>query len=171
MVIKKYIYRNLCKLDSEYNKALAFSDPSLSVYFSKLATIEYCGWIEQTMDAIVLAFARGKIRTNGFQESLQSKIEKTYGFNYKRHFRPMLVHVLGIIRCEKIQMDLDFSGDLSQLESELDIYERHRNYAAHTHINRILPTYPSPSATIGSLNRIYPILKRIYDMRKDKKYD
>jgi hypothetical protein len=170
MVVKKYIYRNLCKLDSEYNKSLALPDLSLSVYFSKLATIEYCGWIEETMDAIVIAFARGKIHTNGFQDSLNTKIKETYGFQYKKHFRPMMVHVLGIIRCEKIQLDLDSNGDLSRLKSELDTYVVHRNNAAHTHINRILPTYPSPSATIGSLNRIYPILKRIYAMRKEKKY-
>ena len=80
-----------------------------------------------------------------------------------------MVHVVGIIRCEHIQEVLDSNGDLAALESELDNYVEHRNKAAHTHINKIMPRYPSPSATIGSLLKVYPILKRIYGLRKNGK--
>lgn len=157
-------------LDREYNSALSSPDPNKAVYFSKLAIIEYCGWIEETMDAIIVGYAKGKIKTSPFEESLKSKIENTYGFQYKKHFRPLLVHVVGIIRCEKIQIELDSNGDLATLKSELNSYVEHRNNAAHTHINKVLPRYPSPSATLGSLQIVYPILKRVYGLRKNGKY-
>lgn len=170
MVVKKHILASLTMLDREYNNALLSPDPNKAVYFSKLAIIEYCGWLEETMDAIIAGYAKGKVKTNPFIDSLKSKIEKTSGFQYKRHFRPLLVHVVGIIRCERIQNTLDSNGDLTTLESELDNYVEHRNKAAHTHINKVLPRYPSPSATIGSLQTVYPILKRIYGLRNNGIY-
>jgi len=170
MVVKKYILSSLTMLDREYNNALSSPDPNKAVYFSKLAIIEYCGWIEETMDAIIAAYAKGNVKTPPFIESLNSKINKTYGFQYKKHFRPLLVHIVGIIRCERIQSTLDSNGDLTILESELNNYVVHRNKAAHTHISNVLPRYPSPSATIGSLHIIYPILKRVYGLRKNSRY-
>ena len=170
MVVKKYIVYSLKRLDQEYNIALASSEPTMAVYLSKLAVIEYCGWIEETMDAIIGSYAQGKLKTSAFRESLNKKIESTHGFQYKKHFRPMLVHVLGIIRCEKIQKSLDQNGDLATLKSELDTFTEHRNRAAHTHVNRVLTTYPSPSVTLGSFNTVYPILKRVYTMRKNAKF-
>jgi len=170
MVVKKNILASLAMLDREYNNALLSPDPNKAVYFSKLAIIEYCGWLEETMDAIIAGYAKGKVKTVPFKEILKSRIEKTYGFQYRKHFRPLLVHVVGIIRCERIQSVLDSSGELATLESELDNYVEHRNKAAHTHISKILPSYPSPSATIGSLKTVYPILKRIYSLRNSAAY-
>lgn len=169
MVVKKHILSSLTMLDREYNNALLSPDPNKAVYFSKLAIIEYCGWIEETMDAIINGYARGKIRTTPFQNSLRDKINKTSGFQYKKHFRPLLVHVVGAIRCEVIQNILDSNGDLATLMSELENYVVHRNSAAHTHISRTLPQYPSPSVTIASLKVVYPILKRIYGLRKNNR--
>ena len=157
-------------LDREYNNALTSPDSNMAVYFAKLAIIEYCGWIEETMDAIIAGYAKGKVKTTPFIESLKSKIDKTYGFQYKKHFRPLLVHVVGIIRFEKIQSALDSNGDLVSLKSELDNYVKYRNNAAHTHINKVLPHYPSPSITMQSLKTVYPILKRVYGFRKDGRY-
>ena len=170
MVVKKYILASLAILDREYNNALLSPDPNKAVYFSKLAIIEYCGWLEETIDDIIYSYAKGKIKTAQFEDSLKGKIKKTYGFQYKKHFRPLLVHVVGIIRCERIQRALDSNGDLATLESELDNYVEHRNKAAHTYINKVLPSYPSPSVILGSLNTVYPILKRIYSFRNNGAY-
>lgn len=169
MVVKKHILNSLRKLDKLYATALTSPDPQLPSYYSKLATIEYCGWLEDTMDGIVRAYAGNRLKTAAFRTSLNDKINKTHGFGYERHFKAMIVHVVGVIRCERIQMTLDASGDLAVLESELDTYGKHRNEAAHTHLHRVA-AFPSPSATMGSLGKVYPILKVVYIMRKDKKY-
>lgn len=169
MVVKKIIVANLDKLDREYNHSLLSSDRDLPVYFSKLATIEYCGWLEETLDNIVVAFAGNHLKSKPFQEMLRTKVDNTYGFQYKKHFRPMLVYVVGLVRCERIQAVLDKSGALATLKSELEAYVVHRNNAAHTHIQNVA-SYPSPSATLGSLKKVYPVLKRIYAMRKDTNY-
>lgn len=165
MVVKGYIRRSLYRFDRQYVTALSNADSAMAVYFSKLATIEYCGWIEETMDSIVLAYAKGRIGTEYFRKILGSRIRSTHGFQYEKHFCPLLFLVVGIPGCEKLQLALDRTGDLSILVAELDTYTKHRNDAAHTHVNRVLPTYPSPSATIGSFERVFPILKQIYAMR------
>jgi hypothetical protein len=169
MVVKKYIAENLSKLDKKFSESLVSPDSDLPVYFSKLATIEYCGWLEETMDGIVFAYAKKRLKTQSFRDILKGTIANTYGFQYKKHFRPMLVHVVGIVRCERIQSALEKAGDLATLESELSTYVVHRNNAAHTHIQNIA-SYPSPSATLGSMCKVYPILKKIYTMRKDGRY-
>ena len=52
MVNKTAIARNLRELHSRYDRRPRNSrDP---LYYSKLYLIELCGWIEETMDSIVL---------------------------------------------------------------------------------------------------------------------
>lgn len=169
-VVKKHILANLQMLDKEYNEALLSANPNRAIFFSKLGVIEYCGWLEQTMDAIIRSYAKNRIKTRNFRDSIESKIENTSGFQYKRHFRPLLIYVIGAIRCERIHEELDKCGDLASLTSELEKYLGHRNDAAHTHISTTLPRYPSPSVTIGSLKIIYPILRKINGLRLDSRY-
>jgi len=169
MFVKKYIQDSISKLDGLYQDSVASSDLRMAVYYSKLAVIEYCGWIEESMDEIVNYLALGGLKTQSFRDILAYKIRHTYGFDYKKHFRPMIVDVVGLRRCEYIQDRLHRNGDLDILTSELETYVGHRNNAAHTHIHSTLPTYPSPSVTMNSLNRVFPILRRIRRMKKDKK--
>lgn len=170
MVVKKRIVASLARLDREYQRALVGADVTMAVYLSKLATIEYCGWLEETMDAVIFAFAKGRLKTNGFKDSLAEKVRGTYGFQYRKHFRPMLIHLVGSVRCERIQLALDATGDLSTLEAELDLFVVHRNTAAHTHVGSVLPVFPSPSVASASLSKVYPILRTLYSMRKDSRY-
>jgi hypothetical protein len=50
MIIKGYIENTLKELDRLYNKHTSLKK---DIYYSKLAVIELCGWIEETCDAIV----------------------------------------------------------------------------------------------------------------------
>lgn len=54
MIVKKYIRNTLDSLDSKYNSALTSSDPNEPVFYSKMAVLEYCGWIEEALDKIAI---------------------------------------------------------------------------------------------------------------------
>ncbi len=49
---KEKILRNLTKLDELYNNASG--DDLSPIFYSKLALMEYCGWIECSIDLIMM---------------------------------------------------------------------------------------------------------------------
>ena len=55
MIARTYILDNLNKLDVRYRKAATLKD---SLFYSKLAVLELCGWIEESMDDVILRCAR-----------------------------------------------------------------------------------------------------------------
>ena len=61
MIAKSYITNSLNELDKLYNKA---ASQKKAIYFSKLALIELCGWIEETLDDIIQKHANRKLRNN-----------------------------------------------------------------------------------------------------------
>lgn len=50
MIVKGTIYKTLKDLDRLFTKE---TDPKKQLFYSKLALMELCGWIEVTMDNIV----------------------------------------------------------------------------------------------------------------------
>jgi len=56
MITKSYLFKTLNWLDQLYNDPTADNQKTSS--YSKLALIELCGWIEETMDDIVLRCAK-----------------------------------------------------------------------------------------------------------------
>ena len=51
MIAKSYILANLNALDARYKRASRAKD---ALFASKLALLELCGWIEESMDDIVV---------------------------------------------------------------------------------------------------------------------
>lgn len=154
MVVKKQILITIKKLDSLYN-----SSPTIeATYYSKLAIIELCGWIELSMDKIVEHFANKHIKTAPFKNSFNSLKEKNYGFDYKQNFRKMISQTIGLHNAEKLEVKINKTGGISILDSTLDTLKILRNDAAHTYIETTT-TYQAPSVTKAQLELIYPILK------------
>lgn len=163
MVIKKHILKTLEGLDQRYKESQKTPTSSDSVYFSKLAILEYCGWIEESFDHIVRRSVKGQIKSIEFRQILDNRvIENTHGFQYKKHFRPMLANAIGLKGMEIIEMYLKKSGQLELFISELESMKVHRNSAAHTCISGTTKTYPAPSIIKASFGKIFPIMKGIY---------
>lgn len=162
MIVKRYIITALKKLDAEYKRALSSSDPLYATYFAKLAVLEYCGWLEEALDNIVRRAVKGKLTTNSYRQIINSTIENTYGFQFKKHFRPMLIDALGIKKVEKIHNKFERSAKISLLTSELEAIKRERDNAAHTWYRNVTVTYQAPSNIIARFNNVYPILKEMY---------
>ncbi len=150
-------------LDRRYNKALQTSTPQDAIYFSKLAVLEYCGWIEESFDNIIRRSVKQKLKTMEFRQMLErTVIGNTYGFQYKKDFRPMLTKSVGLQNSEALESFLKNSGGFEMLISELDSMKLHRNTAAHTWVSDANQTYPAPSLIKGSLEKVHPILRSIY---------
>jgi hypothetical protein len=163
MVVKKYIEALLDDMERKYTSALSSTNPLEPTYYSKLAVLEYCGWIEETFDIIVRRSVKGKIKTTPFKQMLEfSVIGNTYAFQYKEDFRPMLRNAIGISKMEKIEQYLEHTTQLDTLISELQAIKRDRNDAAHTWIVGATKTYPAPSQIKGRLDKVYPIMRNIY---------
>ena len=79
MIVKKHILSTLKTLDKEYNSALLSPNPMYATYFAKLAVLEYCGWVEESLDLIVERSVKNKLRTQSFQDIHSSMINSTYG--------------------------------------------------------------------------------------------
>jgi hypothetical protein len=158
MITKDYLLKTLNWLDQLYNDPTA--DDQKTSSYSKLALIELCGWIEETMDDIVLRCATRCLQSPANQKFIDKTIGNTYSFEYEA-FRKMLMMVIGLATLEKIEEELETTGKISALKGDLGNLKRSRNQAAHTHTKGTLTTYDAPSKTKYNFDRIYALLTEL----------
>jgi hypothetical protein len=156
MVIKKHILITIQQLDRLYNLARTTE----ATYYSKLAIIELCGWIEHSMDNIADDFANRHLTSTPFKDIFTNVKKNTYGFEYKKNFRKMLSNTIGLHNMEAIELTLTATGEIAILEATLTALKILRDDAAHTFIGATT-TYQAPSVTKSQLLIIYPILRKI----------
>jgi hypothetical protein len=163
MIVKKNILATINDFDNRYNEALLSPNSKDSIYISKLAILEYCGWIEDSLDKIVRRSVSKKIKTLPFKQMLDQRIiGNNYGFLYKENFRPMMLSAIGIVKMESLERKIDSDGHLEILISQLESVKKNRDSAAHTWVNEVLPQYQAPSSLRSKIEIIHPILKNIY---------
>lgn len=152
MIARIYILANLKTLDRKYRNATNLKE---SLFYSKLAVLELCGWIEESMDDIVLRCARRHLKDQENVKYVRNDIVKrTYGFDYHQHFRRMLIQLLGVINVERIEKSIDQSKKLN-LTITLDALKKVRDAEAHTHIKGITRHINAPSVTLGQFPALY----------------
>ena len=99
MIIRTW--RGWHELDKLYNNA---TSQKKAIYFSKLAVIELCGWIEETLDDIIIKHGNRNLKTVENKNYCLNKIvSSNYGFQYNNNIRPMLINLLGLIQLEKFE--------------------------------------------------------------------
>ena len=152
MIARSYILANLGSLDRKYKKATSKRE---SLFYSKLAVLELCGWIEESMDDVVLRCARRHLKNQANFTYVQNEIVKrTYGFDYQQHFRRMLIQLLGVINVERIEKSVDQNKQL-KLTATLNALKTVRNAEAHTHIKGVTRQINAPSVTLGQFSALY----------------
>lgn len=130
-------------------------DAKEALLLSKLAVLELCGWIEESMDDVVERCCNRLLRdSSNIDEVKDEIIKKTYGFEYHRHFRSMLIRVIGLINVEILEASLEPSTRV-QFESKLFTLKLKRNTEAHTHLKGVTMRIDAPSITIQDLSVIY----------------
>jgi RiboL-PSP-HEPN len=158
MISKSYLLKTLNGLDKLYNSS---RNDDQKILYSKLALIELCGWIEETMDDIILRCAKRCLKSPDSQKFVKDKIIKpNYNFQYE-DFRKMLMTVIGLAQLEKIEKKLEKTGKISALKGDLGNLKNSRNQAAHTYTKGTLRTYDAPSKIKNDFTKIYVLLKEL----------
>lgn len=158
MVTKTYIADNLRQIERLYN-----SSPSVQkgLFYSKLAVIELCGWIEMSMDDIVLRLAARQLRETKNRTYIEKDIVKrTYGFDYEQHFLPMVEAVVGRHGIERMNSRLD-SSLIVPLTGALAALKTARNQLAHQYIKGTTLVIDAPSVTNGRFPVVLAGLRNI----------
>jgi len=155
MIPKAKIVTNLKELDDQFLKSRRRKD---ILYFSKLAVLELCGWIETSVDVMMLRLSDKKLRDAKDQVAFAAILENTHGFHYYKHFRRVLIQAAGLVTVEKIEARVD-PLHLAHLQSEFGNLTTIRNDLAHTYMQGTQYKIDAPSVTISRFNRVYPALK------------
>jgi len=163
MVAKRYIQNNLIQIENLYTKSTSTQH---AMFYSKLAVLELCGWIEESMDEILRSLARRHLKDpSNLQLVENSIIRRTYGFEYNKHFRSMLMQVLGIISLERLEHKLD-PVKFQLMESTLETLKACRDIQAHTHLRGSTRRLDAPSVTKSRFIVVYEGLKDVQDNLK-----
>lgn len=146
------IKNTLDRLDVEYNNQI--SDIQMPILFSKLAVIEFCGWIEESFDDVLYQYIRNHIIDSDHIRITRSFVNKNYGFDYENHTFKLFSIVLGINNWENI-LDKVSPIDLTNFQTILKNYSTIRNRAAHTYTPiGTTRVYDAPSVVLGEFNKI-----------------
>jgi len=147
---------NLSKLDRLYRNASTVKE---GLFYSKLALLELCGWIEESMDDIVMRCCIRCVRDERNRKFIRKQVvERTYGFEYDKHFRKMLISMIGVIGVERLERKIP-PQTLAQLKATLHALELARNPEAHTHIKGVTRRIDAPSAMLQHFTQIFTGLK------------
>ena len=166
MVTKGYIDSTLRALDTAYATA---PTPDDAQRYAKLAIIELCGWIEESMDGIVHRCSTRHLKETANQKFCDAQIiRRTYGFDYDGNFRLMLMRLIGLINVEKIEKHVDQPKYLL-MTAALSFLKALRDVEAHTHLKGTTRMLTAPSVVIGKFNDVYAgLLDLDQTMRRHK---
>ncbi|MBK6953726.1 MAG: endoribonuclease [Crocinitomicaceae bacterium] len=137
-------------------------NPAHKDYYSKLALLELCGWLEHVQDEIIKYYSDTKLIEQKNKDEVNTfVIGKTYGFDYVDHFRPMIIKLIGFKQTEAFENKLKAAGHFQILRDQLSSLWALRKRAAHTSFVGVTITYQSPSSMRTYLNSLYPILATV----------
>ena len=156
MISNTEIQNTISELNCEYNK---HSSTKNDILYSKLAIMEFCGWIEQSFDEILFDYLNRKSIGTPHMEYATKIITSVYSFKYN-DIKKLLVNILGIKNLEIIENTIS-SSDLYQLDQILSNFKAKRDIAAHTHTNGTTQTFNTPSVVLNNLNQLFPIMQKI----------
>lgn len=161
-ITKELILSNLRKLDELYLNSS--SDEIEPILYSKLALIEYCGWLECSIDIIMNKIV-DYVQNNDLRKIGKSAIKKVAGFSYDNHFIILLIQTFGIVNTDKFYQEFQEGGKLDILRSKLNNVDliTARNKAAHTYHSDSNNSYNAPNLYVSDVEKIHEIFVDIYN--------
>ena len=164
-ITKTTIRENLKSLDKLF---VSSRSAKKALFYSKLAILELCGWIEETMDRVVRSCATRNLKDQHNRKFIEEKvIKKTHGLGYSESFRRMLIQVVGLRGVEIVERSMDDSA-LQVLRSTLGSLKNTRNEQAHTHLQGVTRRLDAPSVTIQKFDSVYEVLTNLETALKRK---
>ena len=132
----------------------------------KVGLIELCGWLEMSIDKLILSVA---VLNEPNLKFLNGKIKKITTFEYEKSIKELLIFLKGLEFYEKFESDEAIQSDITLYKSKTEtekIYEDKtlitmRHAAAHTLTSLSqITNYNAPSYYITYVNNISSILIR-----------
>lgn len=119
------------------------------------------------MDNLVQKCANRVLKQQNNKDYIaKSIIKPTYGFEYEKHFKKMLISVVGLMTIEKVEAKVD-PVKYARLKSALGNLKIARDKEAHTHLKGVTRTVDSPSVTLSNFIHVYEGLKDFEDNLKE----
>ena len=158
MIVKTYISENLNAIERKYNKS---QNAQWALFYSKLALLELCGWIEISMDDIIRQHAKRCLKIPKNLNYIEEKvISPTYGFDYNKNFRRMLISLIGMNGIEKLEKKVD-PACFNPMKATLGNLKVNRDKEAHGYIKGTTMRIDAPSITKAYYKKVYDGLKNI----------
>jgi hypothetical protein len=163
MIGKTSITENLSILEKSYTKA---TSTKKTLFYSKLALLELCGWIEESMDDIVRRCANRNLRDSRNRSYVEKEIiKRVHGFDYHNHFRTMLMKIIGLIKLERVERRIN-QNKLQLMQSALHTLKERRKHEAHTHLKGTTRTLDAPSLMKRRFSEVYDGLREFESVLK-----
>ena len=167
MIAKTYIHDNLTSLDRRYRAAQSAKE---ALFFSKLAVIELCGWIEESMDDVVLRCSVRSLLEPANRKYVTKKVvRRNHGFSYENHFRRMLIQLIGIVSVEWLERQVD-PIKRDKLVATLSALKTMRDAEAHTYLKGVTRHINSPSVTLAQFPDVYDGLREFERVIRSTKF-
>lgn len=157
MIKKLNIHNNIDSIDKLFNQTRSKKE---LFFYSKLAILELCGWIEITMDDIILNYSNKKLLVSSNKTLVEKNVKRLYSFDYDK-FRDLATDLVGLVRVEKLETKLDLTGSLQILRTTLGNLKTKRDSLAHTHSQKtqITARIYAPSDIKNDFLKIYSCLQ------------
>ena len=162
MISKRQLELDLLRLEGLHARAMQDPDPRLPLIYSKMAVLELCGWVEESLDDIARRAFKGRIQRPALEKKAKEIIKTTYGFDYDHHITTMLTRLVGFATFETLELDLTSDGSLAVLTAELSAIKVQRDKAAHVSLGMGAVAFDAPSVVTQRMKLLFPILKRMY---------
>lgn len=166
MIKHTKIENSLNFLNTLYDDLILSEDQTRAILISKLALLEFCGWLEETIDEIAINCISATIPKAIDRQRLQDKIDHTTGFSY-RSMRELLTHALGVKKYNEVEKRLNKDGSLERLQSKLASLNKHRRDAAHRTVQGAMETYNSPNVILSDFNYSLVILQKLWTIVRE----
>ena len=143
----------LTLLDAQY---MGTVDVNMQTLYSKLAVLEFCGWLEVSFDTLWHDYVDRNLAVPDNVTRIKKIIKKNYGFAYNDNIYPLMCSVLGVNNWENI-LDAFPTADFANMNAVLNSYISIRNSAAHTNTTPgVTPSFMAPSSVMYDYNKVKP---------------
>lgn len=161
MISNLSILKNLVRIDRLYQQL----GPQVeSLMHAKLGVLELCGWVEETMDQIVIEASQRSLALQSHRDYIENSVVKTtYGFQYEAHFRKMLIGVIGLKGIQEMESRVD-RALFEPMCGALTTMKPNRNSYSHTYLKGATIVIDAPSVSIQHCRTIYAGLKNVEDV-------
>jgi hypothetical protein len=129
--------------------------------YAKLGVLELCGWIEESMDKIVIEASQRSLASQSHRSYIEKQIVKSvHGFEYDKHFKKMLIGVIGLKGVQEMEAQVDHAL-FDPMCGALNTLKPNRDSHSHTYLKGTTMVIDAPSVSIQHCQTIFKGLRDV----------